>query len=201
MIPKLFSPRGAFRRITNEEAGAFSGHDILRCHYIPRRFSAHHGEANYDTEKTVSIKGTVTAFEFVNPHVQITLDVKNDKGETEKWIGEARSPAMLSAVRRVGQEHDQSRRRDHVLWTSNQERDALHAPGKNRDAGREGIAEFVGCGNGGVPPADFSHPGQRKKAGGTPALRKPAFPCESETLQSARSDRCGKIRLGGISHD
>ncbi len=57
---------------------------------------AHHGEANYDTEKTVSIKGTVTAFEFVNPHVQITLDVKNDKGETEKWIGEARSPAMLS---------------------------------------------------------------------------------------------------------
>ena len=57
---------------------------------------AHHGEANYDTEKTVSVKGTVEQFEFVNPHVQITLDVKNDKGEIEKWIGEARSPAMLS---------------------------------------------------------------------------------------------------------
>ncbi len=57
---------------------------------------AHHGEANYDTEKTVHVKGTVTQFEFVNPHVQITLDVKNDKGEIEKWTGEARSPAMLS---------------------------------------------------------------------------------------------------------
>jgi len=57
---------------------------------------AHHGEANYDTEKTVSVKGTVTEFEFVNPHVQISLDVKNDKGEIEKWVGEARSPAMLS---------------------------------------------------------------------------------------------------------
>ncbi|HEV7969093.1 MAG TPA: DUF6152 family protein [Candidatus Acidoferrales bacterium] len=57
---------------------------------------AHHGEANYDTEKTVSVRGTVTEFEFVNPHVQITLDVKNDKGEIEKWTGEARSPAMLS---------------------------------------------------------------------------------------------------------
>jgi hypothetical protein len=57
---------------------------------------AHHGEANYDTEKTVSVKGTVADFEFVNPHVQITLDVKNDKGEIEKWTGEARSPAMLS---------------------------------------------------------------------------------------------------------
>lgn len=57
---------------------------------------AHHGEANYDTEKTVSVKGTVTQFQFVNPHVQISLDVKNDKGEIEKWVGEARSPAMLS---------------------------------------------------------------------------------------------------------
>jgi hypothetical protein len=57
---------------------------------------AHHGEANYDTDKTVSVKGTVTDFEFVNPHVLISLDVKNDKGEIEKWVGEARSPAMLA---------------------------------------------------------------------------------------------------------
>jgi hypothetical protein len=57
---------------------------------------AHHGEANYDTEKIVSVKGVVTDFEFVNPHVQISLDVKNDKGEIEKWVGEARSPAMLA---------------------------------------------------------------------------------------------------------
>jgi uncharacterized protein DUF6152 len=64
--------------------------------FISTPILAHHGEANYDTEKTVSVKGTVTEFEFVNPHVQITLDVKNDKGETEKWTGEARSPAMLS---------------------------------------------------------------------------------------------------------
>ena len=57
---------------------------------------AHHGEANYDTSKTVSVKGTVSEFNFINPHVMITIDVKNDKGEIEKWTGEARSPAMLS---------------------------------------------------------------------------------------------------------
>jgi hypothetical protein len=57
---------------------------------------AHHGEANYDTDKIVSVKGTVTEFDFINPHVLITLDVKNDKGEIEKWTGEARSPAMLA---------------------------------------------------------------------------------------------------------
>src|SRR5712664_772610 len=56
---------------------------------------AHHGEVNYDTEKVVSVKGTVTDFQFINPHVQIFLDAKNDKGEIEKWTCEARSPAML----------------------------------------------------------------------------------------------------------
>ena len=57
---------------------------------------AHHGEANYDTEKVTSAKGVVTDFQFINPHVQISIDVKNDKGEIEKWVGEARSPAMLA---------------------------------------------------------------------------------------------------------
>jgi hypothetical protein len=64
--------------------------------FISAPLPAHHGEANYDTEKTIAVKGTVTEFEFVNPHVQITMDVKNDKGEIEKWTGEARSPAMLA---------------------------------------------------------------------------------------------------------
>src|SRR5260370_2722952 len=59
---------------------------------------AHHGEANYDTTKVVSVKGTVTEFSFINPHVQISLDVKNDKGEIEKWVGEARSPSMLARI-------------------------------------------------------------------------------------------------------
>ena len=56
---------------------------------------AHHGETNYDTEKLVTVKGSVTSFQFINPHAQITLDAKNDKGEIEKWICEERSPAML----------------------------------------------------------------------------------------------------------
>jgi hypothetical protein len=59
---------------------------------------AHHGEANYDTTKVTTVKGTVTDFQFINPHVQISLDVKNDKGEIEKWVGEARSPRMLGRI-------------------------------------------------------------------------------------------------------
>ena len=63
--------------------------------FVSSPMSAHHGETNYDTDKLVSVKATVTDFEFINPHVQIYLEAKSDKGEMEKWTCEARSPAML----------------------------------------------------------------------------------------------------------
>jgi hypothetical protein len=89
------NPMGASGRIgMKRQALLLSA--IFCVGFISAPLLAHHGEANYDTEKTVSVKGTVTEFEFVNPHVQISLDAKNDKGEIEKWVGEARSPAMLS---------------------------------------------------------------------------------------------------------
>jgi uncharacterized protein DUF6152 len=65
---------------------------------VSRPLLAHHGEANYDTEKETTVKGTVTNFLFINPHVQVFMDVKNEKGEIEKWTGEARSPTMLVRV-------------------------------------------------------------------------------------------------------
>lgn len=57
---------------------------------------AHHGNANYDTTKTITVKGTVTGFEFVNPHVQITWDAKDDSGTAQKWQGELTSPNRLT---------------------------------------------------------------------------------------------------------
>lgn len=69
---------------------------IFAALLVSAPLAAHHGETNYDTTKMVTVKAaTVTNFEFINPHTQIYLDVKNDKGEIEKWTCEARSPAML----------------------------------------------------------------------------------------------------------
>jgi len=56
---------------------------------------AHHGRAEFDTTKVFTIMGTVSAFQFSNPHAQLFLDVTNDKGKIEKWIGEGTSPNML----------------------------------------------------------------------------------------------------------
>ena len=57
---------------------------------------AHHGTAAYDTKSDVTVKGTMTEFRFFNPHVQLYFEVKNDKGETEKWQGELTAPNKLS---------------------------------------------------------------------------------------------------------
>jgi hypothetical protein len=57
---------------------------------------AHHGTAAYAMKDTVTVKGMVTDFEFVNPHCQVYFDVKNDKGETEQWQGELTAPTKLA---------------------------------------------------------------------------------------------------------
>jgi Family of unknown function (DUF6152) len=58
--------------------------------------SAHHGNAAYETTKTVTIRGTITDFEFINPHVMVFFEAKNDKGPVEKWQGELTSPNHLA---------------------------------------------------------------------------------------------------------
>src|ERR1700681_2213705 len=57
---------------------------------------AHHGPAAYDTKNIVTVKGTMTDLRFINPHVQLYFDVKNDKGEVEKWQAELTAPNKLS---------------------------------------------------------------------------------------------------------
>lgn len=57
---------------------------------------AHHGTSAYDTTKLTTVKGTVTDFQFNNPHVMISVETKDDRGKVEMWIGEANSPNVLT---------------------------------------------------------------------------------------------------------
>ena len=56
---------------------------------------AHHGEANYEPSKVVTVTGKVADFQFINPHVLIYLDVKGEDNEVTRWVGEATSPNLL----------------------------------------------------------------------------------------------------------
>jgi hypothetical protein len=57
---------------------------------------AHHGTSAYDTAKLTTVKGTVTDFQFNNPHVMISVETKDDKGKVETWVSEANSPNVLT---------------------------------------------------------------------------------------------------------
>jgi len=59
---------------------------------------AHHSTAEYDMTAVTPIKGTVTKFEWSNPHAYIYIDTKDDKGNAVEWTGELASLGMLSRV-------------------------------------------------------------------------------------------------------
>jgi hypothetical protein len=60
---------------------------------LPAR--AHHSFAMFDTTKRVTLAGTVTAFEWTNPHAYIELDVPDEKGVVRHWSIELGSPSIL----------------------------------------------------------------------------------------------------------
>ena len=57
---------------------------------------AHHSvAAEFDSTKPVTIKGSVTKLEWMNPHAWLYLDVKNEQGQMEKWQFEFGAPNEL----------------------------------------------------------------------------------------------------------
>ena len=62
---------------------------------IVRPLDAHHSFAMFDTAKRVTMAGTVTAFEWTNPHAYIEIDVADDKGAVRHWSVELGSTSIL----------------------------------------------------------------------------------------------------------
>ncbi len=59
---------------------------------------AHHSIAEYDMTALTAVKGTVTQFEWSNPHAYIHIEAKDDKGNVVEWTAELGSLGMLSRV-------------------------------------------------------------------------------------------------------
>jgi len=56
----------------------------------------HHGTGiAYDSEKPTEVKGTVTEFQWLNPHARLFIDAKGPNGAIERWAVEMNSPGVM----------------------------------------------------------------------------------------------------------
>jgi hypothetical protein len=59
--------------------------------------AAHHSfAAEYDSNKTVTVKGVVNKLMWVNPHAYVYVDVKDENGKVTTWAFESLSPNALA---------------------------------------------------------------------------------------------------------
>lgn len=58
--------------------------------------SAHHGNAAYDTENRITVKGTVTQWFWANPHCVLQFDATDSSGQVVHWGAETENPTTMS---------------------------------------------------------------------------------------------------------
>jgi|SRR5215472_8011909 len=92
---------------------------VLFLFLIPVSSRAHHGTAVFDMTNLTTIKGTVTRFEFMNPHALIYVDVPGEHGKVESWVCEESSNNHLS---RVGWDKNSLKAGDPVTITGHRAR-------------------------------------------------------------------------------
>ena len=59
---------------------------------------AHHSFAMYDHNRTLTLKGSVTKFQWTNPHAYLEIDVKDAKGVVKHYTLEGTSINMMQRI-------------------------------------------------------------------------------------------------------
>jgi hypothetical protein len=85
---------------------------------------SHHSAAMFDDQKVLTLEGTVTKFDYLNPHSWLYVNVENDDGTVTEWGFELDAPPRL---RRVGVSPTFWRPGDRIVLKTNPLRDGRPA--------------------------------------------------------------------------
>lgn len=73
---------------------------VAMCVVTAASLWAHHSpSAEFDMTKRITLTGTLTSVDWVNPHIKVAMEVKSESGKVENWSFESNPPAWF---RRVG---------------------------------------------------------------------------------------------------
>jgi len=93
---------------------------LSTCLVISGPAFAHHSMSMYDRGHETTFKATITQFDWVNPHTQITFTVTDGRGNVEKWVAEGPGPNRLA---NHGWSKDSLKPGDEITIIGNRNRD------------------------------------------------------------------------------
>jgi len=115
---------------------------LLSAHTL----TAHHSfDAEFDRNKPVTLKGSVTRVDWGNPHIWVFLDVTDDAGKVANWGVEGGAP---NALFRNGWRKDSLKIGDTVTVEGSKARDGSLRANANRVTLPDGRRVFAGSSGG-----------------------------------------------------
>lgn len=122
---------------------------LLTATIATRSLYSHHAfAAEFDANQPVTLKGTVTDMEWINPHAWIHLDVTEDNGTVTKWMVEGGSPNILL---RRGFSRDSLPKGTQVVIQGYKAKDGSHRANGGTISLPDGKRLFLGSSGTGAP--------------------------------------------------